>query len=52
MLYIVRYNGWRIEIEAASIKQARHRAWVKFNDTYPTPYGDFMRGIEDVGVEG
>lgn len=46
--YKVCYNGWVIDVTAEHKKQARHKAWQKFNDTYPTPYGDFMRGIEDV----
>lgn len=46
--FIVWYNGWKIEVDAESKKQARHRAWVKFNDAYPTSYGTFMRNIENV----
>lgn len=46
--YNVYYNGWRIEVDANSIKQARHRAYVKFNETYHTRYGEFMSGIESV----
>lgn len=51
MNYIVRYNGWGIQVTADNKKQARHRAWVKFNEAYPTPYGDFMRNIEEVSNE-
>lgn len=51
MNYIVRYNGWGIHVAADNKKQARHRAWVKFNEVYPTPYGDFMRNIEEVSEE-
>lgn len=51
MNYIVRYNGWGIRVTADNKKQARHRAWVKFNETYPTHYGDFMRNIEEVSEE-
>ena len=46
--YIVHYNGWGIRVSAKNGKQARHRAYVKFTETYPTKYGDFMRGIESV----
>ena len=46
--YTVWYNGWGITVEADNIKQARHRAYVKFNETYPTKYGLFMQGIEEV----
>lgn len=48
MKYKVWYNGWGINVEADNVKQARHRAYVKFNDYYPTQYGTFMRGIEEV----
>lgn len=48
MKYKVYYNGWEISVKADNKKQARHRAWQEFNDAYPTPYGDFMRDIEDV----
>lgn len=51
MTYKVYYNGWGISTDATNAKQARHKAWQKFNDAYPTPYGDFMRGIEDVREE-
>lgn len=51
MKYKVWYNGWGISVEAENIKQARHRAYVQFNEVYPTPYGDFMRGIEGVEPE-
>lgn len=46
--YIVWYNGWGIKVSADNVKQARHKAYVKFNETYPTNYGDFMRLIESV----
>jgi hypothetical protein len=46
--YIIWYNGWGITVEATNEKQARHRAYVKFNETYPTQYGVFMQGIEEV----
>ena len=46
--YVVWYNGWGITVEATNIKQARHRAYLKFNETYPTQYGAFMQGIEEV----
>jgi len=49
--YTVEYDGWLINVVASSIKQARHRAWMKFNEAYPTPYGKFMSGITDVAVE-
>lgn len=49
--YTVEYDGWLINVVASSIKQARHRAWLKFNEEYPTPYGKFMSGITDVAVE-
>jgi hypothetical protein len=48
MKYKVYYNGWGIPVEAENKKQARHRAWQKFDDAYRTPYGDFMKGVEDV----
>ena len=51
MYYKVYYNGWGIAVEADNLKQARHRAWQKFDDAYPTKYGDFMRGIEDVKAD-
>jgi hypothetical protein len=46
--YIVWYNGWGIEVKAETIKQARHRAYVKFNKKFPVSYGEFMQGIEEV----
>ena len=49
--YTVEYDGWLINVVAGSIKQARHRAWLIFNEAYPTPYGKFMSGITDVSVE-
>lgn len=49
--YTVEYDGWLIDVVAGSIKQARHRAWLKFNEAYPTSYGKFMSGITDVYVE-
>lgn len=51
MPYKVWYNGWGIQVTADSKKQARHRAWVKFNEAYPTPYGEFMQNIEEVSEE-
>ncbi len=48
MKYIVSYNGWGITVEAENPKQARHKAYIKFNESYPTQYGTFMRGIEEV----
>lgn len=49
-VYKVWYNGWGIEVEATTIKQAKHRAYIKFNEAYPTSYGQFMKGIEEVVV--
>lgn len=46
--YNVYYDGWQIEVEASSIKQARHRAYIKFSETYHARYGEFMSGIESV----
>nr|DAT88440.1 MAG TPA: hypothetical protein [Caudoviricetes sp.] len=51
MNYIVEYDGWQINVVAGSIKQARHRAWLKFNEIYSTPYGKFMSGITDVSID-
>ena len=51
MFYKVWYNGWGIQVTADNKKQARHRAWVKFNEIYPTPYGEFMQNIEEVSEE-
>ncbi len=49
--YLVWYNGWGIKVEAENVKQARHKAYVKFNEAYPTQYGTFMKGIEEVETE-
>lgn len=49
--YVVRYNGWKIEVTADNKKQARHRAWVKLSDAYSVPYGEFMQNIEEVSEE-
>jgi len=46
--YEIEYNGWHVHVDAGYPKQARHRAWVKFNETYPIDYGDFMRGITGI----
>ncbi len=48
MTYRVYYNGCGINVEAENKKQARHKAWMKFTEAYPTKYGDFMMNIEDV----
>ena len=48
MNYVVWYNGCKIEVTADDKKQARHKAWLKFTDAYPVPYGEFMQNIEEV----
>lgn len=47
--YKVRYDGWAIRVMAENKKQARHKAYLQFNDAFPVKqYGDFMRNIEGV----
>lgn len=46
--YTVVYNDWCIHVSARDKKQARHKAWEKFNNDFPVPYGNFMCNIHSV----
>ena len=46
--YVVWYDNWGINVKADTVKKARHKAYVKFNETYPTEYGKFMRLTKEV----
>jgi hypothetical protein len=49
--WVVVYKDMEILCKAKNARSAKHNAWIKYCDAYPTTFIDFLKGINKVYVK-